>query len=608
MPGKVNPADLATRGATAVQLSEQQQWWKGPSFLAGPEEDWPQCQITVPSELPGQLKRACHLNVPPPTSRLHPDNYSSWTHLKRITGWCRRFICRASKGKYCSTPTADSVVVTPDSPQLRPRQKTSSKVSSEPLTADELQAAENHWICQAQREAFPDTYSELVTNKPSRSGRFSKLRVYLDENSRTIKVGGRLRTSHHLPSSVRNPVILPPQHRVTQLIIQEEDSRCNHAVGPNHILSNLSLHYWIIKGKATVRRHRRECVTRRKKWQKAATPVMAPLPDMRTADPLLAFSRVGIDFAGPFYTKQGRGKSQLKRYVCVFSCLLTRACHLEMVYSLATDGFLQAFTRFCKRRGTPKVVLSDNGSNFVAAEREIREALEALDRDQILRKSAEMNIKWHFNPPRSSHFGGEFETLVKAMKRVLSSVLSRANLTDEELLTALVEAEALLNSRPLTALIDDPDDPQPLTPLHFLVGHQNASFALEEATDSKKVTPATRWHLDQTLLKQVWQRWLREVLPKLHVSVKWNKNQKNVAVGDVLLVMDDQTARANWPLGRVTAVHPGKDGVVRVVDIKIREKVYRRSVHNLIPLEVESASSEQQARDTAEVWYGDLDG
>ena len=171
---------------------------------------------------------------------------------------------------------------------------------------------------------------------------------------------------------------------------------------------------------------------------------MAPLPKSRLHS-LRAFDKVGIDYSGPFQTKQGRGKTRAKRYICLFTCLATRAVHLEMSYALDTDSFVNAFTRMTSRRGTPSYVLTDNGTNFVGAEREIRELILALDRDKIIKDTTVHHpIDWKFNPPSAPHFGGVFEARVKSAKKALKAILGNAEVTDEELLTA---AEKLLNWR-----------------------------------------------------------------------------------------------------------------------------------------------------------------
>ena len=375
---------------------------------------------------------------------------------------------------------------------------------------------------------------------------------------------------------------------MTTLIISAADSEAGHAVGTNHLLCILASTYWIVKGKAAVKEHRHKCVLCRKHHAKMASPPMAPLPDFRTSGPRHAFAKVGVDYAGPFFTRQGRGRAQVKRYVSVFTCLVTRACHLELVYSLDTDGFLLALSRFTKRRGTPREILSDNGSNFVAADRELKEALKSIDSSRVSAELASRGISWRFNPPRAPHFGGVFETVVKSMKRVLQSILHKADLTDEELHTALVQAESMINSRPLCAMSSDAEDLLPLTPQHFLVGHTDVLLPGEVAVDvNGAVHPMRRWKVVQRLVELIWKRWLEEVVPQLNVQVKWFRQQRNMMVGDVVLVMDEGTPRARWPLGRVTGIFPGKDGIVRVVELQVGKSIYKRSVHRLVPLEVD---------------------
>ncbi len=187
-----------------------------------------------------------------------------------------------------------------------------------------------------------------------------------------------------------------------------------------------------------------------------------PLPTSRLTLPLRAFERIGTDFAGPFLTKQGRGKSRL-RYLCLFTCLPTRAVHLESQYSLETDSFINASVRMTTRRGTPSYVISDNGTNFVGAEKEMCQKIRELDEEKILKKTTKHHkIEWKFNPPSAPQFGGVFESMIKSAKRAIRAILGDAEITDEELHTAICGAEGLLNSRPITYVSSNPDDLVPL--------------------------------------------------------------------------------------------------------------------------------------------------
>ena len=304
---------------------------------------------------------------------------------------------------------------------------------------------------------------------------------------------------------------------------------------------------------------------------------MAPLPELRTQKSLRAFSQTSVDFAGPFYTKQGRGKTRHKRYLCLFTCLGTRAVHLEVAYGLDTDSFLNAFFRMMSRRGLPKNVLSDNGTNFVGANNELEE-LAGLDREKIQEKTACYGIKWHFNPPLAPHFSGVHEVMIKAAKKAIYAILSSADGTDEELLSGVVGAEGLINSRPLTYQSVNPQDPVPLTPNHFLHGQLGGQFA-PDAVDSTAFKPRRRWRRDQERVRHFWHRWLREWLPSLNARKKWFREQENFQEGDVV------TPRGRWPLGRITKVYPGQDGKVRVVDVQVGKSVMRRPAVKLCPLE-----------------------
>ncbi|KAK3754684.1 hypothetical protein QZH41_015383 [Actinostola sp. cb2023] len=236
------------------------------------------------------------------------------------------------------------------------------------------------------------------------------------------------------------------------------------------------------------------------KWLSNAPDVLRDIPsadcatavdldsELRTHQSLRAFSQASVDFAGPFLTKQGRGKTRQKRHLCLFTCLSTRAVHLEMANALDTDAFLNAFYRMVSRRGLPDVMVSDNGTNFASGDRELKELVEAIDRDKMQESTANKGVQWHFNPPAAPHFNGVHEIMIKAAKRAIKAILGDADVTDEELMSAIVGVEGLINSRPLTYQSANASDEVPLTPNHFLHGQMGGQFA-PETVDSINYSP-----------------------------------------------------------------------------------------------------------------------
>ena len=295
-------------------------------------------------------------------------------------------------------------------------------------------------------------------------------------------------------------------------------------------MSLLSTRYWIIAAREKIKEWERECATCKRRKAKQAEQIMALLPTNCLKPSIKAFVRTAVDFAGPFLTKQGRGKSRCRRYLCLFTCLATRVVHLEMAYGLDTDSFLKAFCRMVNRRGLPKEMLSDNGTNFVGANEELRELVKQMIKDgKVNDRLVKQGVKWKFNPPYAPHFGGVFETMIKATKRAITAILENADITDEELLTAFIEAEFLINSRPLIYQSANSEDNTPLTPNHFLQGQMGGEFAPE--VDQKTCyNLKKRWRRVEELSRHFWQRWMTEWIPSLNARKKWFHERKNVQI------------------------------------------------------------------------------
>ena len=187
-------------------------------------------------------------------------------------------------------------------------------------------------------------------------------------------------------------------------------------------------------------------------------------------------------------------------------------------------------------------------------------------------------------PLLPQHFSGVHEVMIKAAKKAIYAILNSADITDEELLSAVVGAEGLINSRPLTYQSSSPTDLTPLTPNHFLHGQLGGRFA-PDSVDTEPFNPRKRWRRVQELVRHFWHRWLHEWIPSLSVRKKWRREQVCQRVGDVVIVMSPDTPRGKWPLGRIVRVFPGKDSKVRVVDVQVGKTVLRRPIVKLCPLE-----------------------
>lgn len=292
---------------------------------------------------------------------------------------------------------------------------------------------------------------------------------------------------------------------------------------------------------------------------------MASLPEDRLIPDKPPFTYVGIDYFGPLEVKQGR--SRVKRYGCLFTCLTTRAVHIEIAHSLDTDSMINALRRFISVRGYPELIRSDRGSNFTRADKELKEAVEGWNEHKINNFCGQKKIEWIFNPPSASHMGGVWERMIRSVRQILKAILKEQLVSDEVLSTVMAEAVNILNSRPLTHNSDSPLDEQPLTPNHLL--HLRACPSLPPGIFDKDDLSCRRaWRQAQYLANLFWRRWTSEYLPTLLERKKWNTPRRNLAVGDLVLLADESFPRGKWPLGRIVEVMPSRDGLVRTVRVK----------------------------------------
>lgn len=353
------------------------------------------------------------------------------------------------------------------------------------------------------------------------------------------------------------------------------------------MLSRLRQRYWIPGVSGSIRKILARCVVCRRLHGAAGQQQMADLPEDRVSSEEPPFSYVGVDYFGPFEVK--RGRSLVKRYGVIFTCLAIRATHIEVASSLDTDSCINALRRFIARRGQVKELRSDNDTNFVGAERELRRAIEGWNLEQINDALLLKGIKWTFNRPTGSHHGGVWERLIRSVRKVLNSTLRTQNLDEETLHTVLCEVESILNSRPITKESLDPNDLEALTPNHLLL--LKTKPCLPPGLFQREDTYARRrWKQVQYMADLFWKRWTKEYLPQLQERQKWTKIKRNFIPGDIVLVVDDSAPRNSWIIGKITEVVPDRRGLVRQVWIKTQTNRICRPVTKICLLQ-ESAES-----------------
>ena len=433
----------------------------------------------------------------------------------------------------------------------------------------------------------------------SKSLNIAKLSPFIEKDG-TIRVKGRLKYSN-LDYNAKHPILLTAKHPVVQLLL-DKAHRENMHEGTEYVRNILQQEFWIIGIRNALRQIKARCVKCRHRSANPINPPMADLPRERLDEHVFPFTHTGVDYFGPFEVKFLR--RSLKRWCCLFTCLTTRAVHIEIAQSLDTESCLAAVARFIARRGCPSTIISDNGTNFVGAAKEMKTFIDEWDKAKIESDLAQKKINWKFNPPGAPHFGGIWERLVRSCKKVMLAILDNRNLTDEVLSTTMCLVEQTLNARPLTAVSDDPEDLTALTPNHFLLGRESASAPFlpssERYHDLRKSFKTAQAYADM-----IWKRWTREYLPQWNQRSKWSKETvRNLNQGELVWLIDDSVRRCDYKLGRIVEVFTGADGVVRSARVKMAHGELKRPVVKLAPVfydgisEIENGAGDVGATDT----------
>ena len=565
-PSQDNPADILTRGLNASNMQTNTLWWNGPQWLK--TDSWPVTVHIVDTENSDDFSDH-HTNITnTDTDITHTDitniidveRFSSYNRLLRVSALVLRFISNL-------------------------RVKTNRK--REDITAKEMQNAELVWISALQKRCYRREIDALRLKCDGKNPLVRQLRLFLDDDG-LLHVGGRLHNAD-ISRESKFPILIPSKHRFTELVILDAHASVFHS-GVQSTIVHIRQRLWITNIRQRVKSLLRNCFICKLICGKAfRTPIPAPLQASRLlqAPP---FTITGVDFTGALLVRDTDNK---KAYICLFTCAVTRAIHLELVTDLSIGSFLRAFRRFAARRSLPSQMISDNATTFNAAAEELKRLFESTVVQAYL---ANHRVQWTFIPKRAAWYGGFYERLIGVTKTAVKKVLGRSMLTFDELQTVVTEIEAVINDRPLTFLSSQVDDLEPITPSHFLHGRvlttlPSEHYDLEELDDPSFYPPSTmqrRIILMAKLQREFWQRWSHEYLAALRerdklTGIGCTVNQ--IRVGDVVLIHDDTLPRLKWRKGRVEKLTFGNDGLVRSVSLRTSSGYTNRPIRKLYHLE-----------------------
>jgi hypothetical protein len=600
-PTDQNPADWATRGKRPRELTGF--WFNGPEWLCKSVNEWPSWDVPEfvipiqPDALPGGeitlvVPQVRKVDVTTPYG-INAEDYSSMTKLLRVTAWCTVFT-----------------------------EKVSGKQKSGQLTADDLQKARRLWEKSVQEQCYSHI---ILAVTQGRKHEMMQLGIALNEDGLLVCHGRLLKAD--LPIEARLPILLSRHAAFTWLAVVESHKRSGHAGAPQ-TLSHLRQRYWVPACRNMINKLLKTCCfCLRFHGLPYRQPLMPELPSTRVTRQS-AFLNTGIDFFGPLKVTG----QQKKFYVCLFTCLSVRAVHLELADGLSTEDFLHAFRRFVARRGRPSTIVSDNAPSFKLADSVLGSLWANLVTcPEVHDYCANEGIRWHYITQYAPWMGGVYERMVGLVKKPLKKVLGKSRVSVKQLRTILCEVEAIVNSRPLCYVSDEPGATI-LTPNHFLSllpkngfpdgGEDFANGASPAAEDVQQL-----FQKGDRLVEQFWQQWSNDYLLNLRSRTRYDHDAgRGVNIlpepGHVVVIKDPGLVRGRWRLGRIEELIQGHDGKVRSVNVRLPSgRIVARPIRLLCPVEcspdvtkkdeeipVQDKASESSSAEEDSEGYEDISG
>ena len=332
-----------------------------------------------------------------------------------------------------------------------------------------------------------------------------------------------------------------------------------------------------------------KCVRCRKLRHATQVQKMSDLPSDRI-EPSAPFTFVSLDCFGPYLVNERR--KEIKRYGLLFVCQASRAIHLEVLDDMSTDCFLNSLRCFIALRGTVSMIRCDQETNFIGAARELQKAYQEIDCEKIKNYFLNKGCEFVFNSPYSSHMGGTFERQIRTVRSILNNILHNNGyrIDTPSLKTFLYEVMSLVNSRPLSRTFIHDKELEPLTPNHLIMMKSTIITPPPGNFDATDLYARKRWRRVQQLTNMFWDRFRKEYLLNLQHHQKWTKTNRNITVGDIVLLKEDDVFQGNWRMGKVIKIIGSADHTRRFQlemgnkPLTTHKTILERPIHKLVLL------------------------
>lgn len=548
-----NPADIASRGCLFSELNNNTLWWHGPEWMKMTE--FPTHNL-VPVFC-SNLTSVVSIGSESRKIIFDFERFSSWNRMLNCMMYVLRFLAKIVK-KSSNVLSFGNVVL-----------------SSGCFTVEERNLAQLKLVYLSQQLNPPGTNEIENLNLKKSDGVWCSI--------------GRINNSL-VEESSKNPIWISRKCKFTYLFVYHTHRIMHHA-GTNTVLNQIRSKFWFSQGRRTVFSIiYKLCLTCRKLNSFPYNrPVMPQLPPERVQQSV-NFASTGVDYFGPLILKGNK-----KIWVCLFTCMVIRAIHMEIIDSLSTESFIEALRKFIARRGKPQIIFSDNAKHFVLAQKvlDTSKLKNPLYSKEFLEFLSKNSISWKFITERAAWKGGFFERLIGVVKNHIRKSLSKSSLSWSKFECILFEIELIVNCRPLSFVSDRVDSVTPIRPIDFLSPNINSSIITPisshlKTLSSNKETLLENWKFSNLKLDKFWSSWHKDYLLSLRERYFKLNSCKSPYIpknGEVVLIFDENLPKNLWKLG-VIANNENLDENTRSVQLKLSSGVVtRRAVDHLFPLE-----------------------